>query len=98
MKDFESRWQQLVTVARQAPVADDATAPYGFATRIAARALSEQDRPALVAVFGRFSIRALWVACLLMLVSMAANYMAFAGGEDDEQGLTDPVAEVLSAS
>jgi hypothetical protein len=98
MKDFESRWQQLVTVARQAPVADDATAPYGFATRIAARALSEQGRPALVAVFGRFSVRALWVACLLMLVSMAANYIAFAGGEDDEQGLTDPVSEVLSAS
>ena len=99
MKDFESRWQQLVTVARQAPVADDAAAPYGFATRIAARALlSEQGRPALVAVFGRFSVRALWAACLLMLVSMAANYIAFAGGEDDEQGLTDPVAEVLSAS
>jgi len=98
MNDFESRWQQLVTVARQAPVADDTAAPYGFATRLAARALSEQGRPALVAVFGRFSVRALWVACLLMLVSMTANYMAFAGGEDDEQGLTDPVAEVLSAS
>ena len=98
MKDFESRWQQLVSAARQAPVADDAAAPYGFATRIAARALSEQGRPALVAVFGRFSVRALWAACLLMLVSMAANYIAFAGGEDDEQGLTDPVAEVLSAS
>jgi hypothetical protein len=98
MKDFESRWQQLVTVARQAPVADDTAAPYGFATRLAARALSEQGQPALVAVFGRFSVRALWVACLLMLVSMAANYVAFAGGEEDEQGLTDPVAEVLSAS
>jgi hypothetical protein len=98
MKDFESRWQQLISAARQAPVADDAAAPYGFATRIAARALGERDRPALVAVFGRFSVRALWVACLLMLVSMAANYIAFAGGEDDEQGLTDPVSEVLSAS
>ena len=98
MKDFESRWQQLVAAARQAPVADDAAAPYGFATRVAARALSRQDRPALLAVFGRFSVRALWVACLLMLASMAANYIAFAGGEDDEQSLTDPVSEVLSAS
>ena len=35
---------------------------------------------------------------VLMLVSMAANYIAFASGEDDEQGLMDPVAEVLSAS
>jgi hypothetical protein len=98
MKDFESRWQQLVAVARRAPVADDAAAPYGFATRIAARAMNEQKPPALLAVFGRFSVRALWVACLLMLASMAANYIALAGGEDDEQGLTDPVSEVLSSS
>jgi hypothetical protein len=98
MKDFESRWQQLVSAARQAPIADDAAAPYGFATRIAARAFSAEGRPVLVAIFGRFSVRALWAACLLMLVSMAANYIAFAGGEDDEQGLTDPVSEVLSAS
>jgi hypothetical protein len=98
MKDFESRWQQLATVARQAPVTDSTVAPYGFATRIAARAMSGRGRPALMAVFGRFSVRGLWAACLLMLISMVANYIAFVGSEDDEQGLTDPVAEVLDAS
>ncbi len=96
MKDYESRWQQLVTVARQAPVADNAAAPYGFATRIAARALSEPSRPALLAVFGRFSVRALWMAGVLMLVSMAADYIAFASSEEAEQSLVDPVSEVLS--
>ncbi|MFA5057831.1 MAG: hypothetical protein WC485_06930 [Opitutaceae bacterium] len=96
MKDFASRWEKLVTAARQAPPADT-VAPYGFATRIAARALGE-PQPALRAVFGRFSVHALWVAGVLMLASMAANYVAFAGGEDDEQGLTDPVSEVLSSS
>ena len=98
MKDFDARWQRLVTAARQAPVADDVAAPYGFATRIAARALGEPQRPALLAVFGRFSIRALWVAGLLMLASMAVNYVAFAGNEDDELSLLDPVSEILASS
>jgi hypothetical protein len=98
MKDFDARWQRLVTTARQAPVADDVAAPYGFATRIAARALGEPERPGLLAVFGWFSIRALWLAGLLMVVTVAANYLAYAGNEDDEQSLLDPVAEVLAAS
>ena len=97
MKDFDARWQRLVTAARRAPAADDVAAPYGFATRIAARALGE-PRPALLAVFSRVSIGALWVAGLLMLASMAANYQAFAGNEDDELSLLDPVSEVLAAS
>jgi len=54
------------------------------------------EPPALVALFGRFSVRALYVACLLALVSVAANYLAFGGTEDDEQGLNDPVSEVFS--
>jgi hypothetical protein len=98
MKDFDARWQRLVTAARQAPVADEVAAPYGFATRVAARALGEPGRPALLAMFGRLSVRALWVAGLLMLASMAANYLAFAGNEDDEQNLLDPVSEVLASS
>jgi hypothetical protein len=97
MNGFESKWQRLITAARQAPETRDVAAPYGFATRIAARALSDEG-PAVLAVFGRFSVRALWVACLLTLVSVAANYLAFAGSEDDEQSLIDPVSEVLSAS
>ena len=98
MNNFESRWQRLVTAARQAPGAGDATAPYGFATRVAARALGGRERPGLLAVFGRFSVRALWAAGVLMLVSMAVNYIGFADSEDDEQRLLDPVYEVLSAS
>lgn len=97
MKDFESKWQQLVAVARQAPVGE-AAAPYGFATRVAARGLSESERPGMLAVFGRFSVRALWIAGLLMLGTVAANYIAVASSEDDEQSLLDPVSEVLSTS
>ena len=97
MNGFESKWQRLITAARQAPETRDAAAPYGFATRIAARALSD-ERPARPAIFARISVRALWVACLLTFVSVAANYLAFAGSEDDEQSLIDPVSEVLNAS
>jgi hypothetical protein len=97
MKDFESRWANLVQAARQAPVAEDVSVPYGFATRVAARAMTA-ERPGWLAGCGRLSMRALWMACLLMLASAAANYIAFAGGEEDEQSLLDPVAEVLSGS
>ena len=98
MKDFESRWENLVRAARQAPVSEDVTIPYGFATRVAARALAGESRPVWLAVCGRFSARALWVARLLVVASAAANYLAFAGGEDEEQSLLDPVSEVLSNS
>jgi hypothetical protein len=97
MNGFESKWQRLITAARQAPETRDAAAPYGFSTRIAARALSD-ERPARTAMFARISVRALWVACLLTLVSVATNYLAFASSEDDEQNLIDPVSDVLNAS
>jgi hypothetical protein len=97
MNRFESKWQRLVVAARQAPEPEDLAAPYGFATRIAARAL-RGERPMRTAMFARFSVRALWVAGLLMLVSVGANFLAFASSEDDEQSLIDPVSEVLNAS
>jgi hypothetical protein len=96
MNDFESKWQRLVVAARQAPAADEVAAPYGFATRVAARAMSERP-PALLA-FGRFALRALCIACLLTLASGAANYLAFAGSTDDEQALIDPVSEVFTSA
>ena len=97
MKDFESTWQRLVVAARQAPAADEVPAPYGFATRVAARAMAKPP-PDTMAVFGRFSVRALFVACLLTLMGAAANYLAFAGTEDDEQNLNDPVSEVFTST
>jgi hypothetical protein len=98
MKNFDAKWQSLVAAARQVPAADEAAAPYGFATRVAARALA-QERPGLLAVFGRFSIRALWVACVLTLASMAVNYLEAAWGDEDaDQSEVDPVAETLTFS
>ena len=95
MNDFDSRWRQLVVAARQAPVAGGGAAPYGFATRVAARAMCPPP-PVLGAVFARFSVRALCLACVLTLAGVAANYLAFAGSADDEQNLIDPVSEVVT--
>jgi len=95
MNDFNSRWQRLVAAARRAPVTDEMAAPYGFATRVAARAVNE-PRPGVAAIFARFSMRALYLACLLTLTGVATNYLAFAGTEDNEQNLIDPVSEVFT--
>jgi hypothetical protein len=46
-------------------------------------------------VFERLSLRALGVACLLMLASVALSYPAIARAFDDEVNVRDPVAEVL---
>jgi len=96
MKDFESRWDQLTEAARRAPARDEAAAPFGFATRVAARAFSPPPSGSWLAGIRQFSLRAFWLAGVLMLASMAANYVAFASGEDDEQSVVDPVSEVLS--
>jgi hypothetical protein len=98
MKDFDLRWQQLVAAARQAPGPGPVAAPYGFATRVVSRALGD-DRPGLLAAFGRFSVRALWVAGVLMLVSVAASYFSSTlGAADTNQLQFDPVSEVLSSA
>lgn len=95
MKDFDSKWEKLVASARHAPADGGGAMPYGFATRVAARAMNESPT-ALMTMFGRFSVRALWLACLLTLASVAANYLTFAGSTDDSQSWIDPVSEVFT--
>ena len=98
MNDFESQWQRLVAAARQAPDSRDLAAPPGFTTRVAARALSA-EAPGLAALFDRLSFRALVVAGLLMVATLAVSYSALAGGDEEEdQVMIDPVGELLAAS
>ena len=66
-------WQRLVTLARKTE--RDTSAPFGFATRVTARALAQPRwHPSLLEIFAP---RALGIACLLMLASIALNYGAF---------------------
>ncbi len=74
--DPRGAWQRLAAAARQAPERQDTAAPYGFATRVAALALAQEAR--VVSVLERFALRAVGVAALLALFSVALNYEALA--------------------
>ena len=70
-------WSRLTAAARQAPDLRDATAPYGFATRLAALGMKPQR--AIASLFERFSFRAIGVAVLLALLGVAINYQHLGG-------------------
>ena len=67
-------WSKLVAAARNAPDDRDTSAPYGFATRVTAHAWAQ--RPRRVSLFEHFALRAVGVACLLAVGSVALNYNA----------------------
>lgn len=92
-------WARLTKAART--VRDDRTAaaPYGFATRVAALAMSQERRVA--SLVDLFAFRALGVACLLAVISAAMNYSEVArrlsgGGASDDLLLNDTVSVVLA--
>lgn len=89
-------WSRLVTAARTVRDDRDTTAPYGFATRVAALAFSQERR--VVSVFDRFALRAFGVACLLAIASVAVNYSVMktsAPAEEHIAGVTDDPMTVL---
>jgi hypothetical protein len=88
-------WARLVAAARQVPEDRETSAPYGFATRVAALAFSQERKP--VSLFERFALRAVGVAALLALLSVTANYSAFTNSlaSDDVMLFDDPVAELV---
>jgi hypothetical protein len=92
-------WQRLAGAARRRVDDRDTAAPYGFATRVAALAMASER--AGISLFERFSLRALGIACLLMITSLLANYSALASAASaftDETLLpADPVAELLDS-
>ena len=67
-------WSRLTTAARQARDLRDDTAPYGFATRVTALAFAQESHP--VSLLERFAFRAVAMASLLALGSVALNYSA----------------------
>ena len=72
LNDPRHPWSRLTAAAREVRDERDASAPFGFATRIAALALAQERRVA--SLFERFALRAVGVASLLALFSVALNY------------------------
>jgi hypothetical protein len=96
-------WARLTTAARTVRDERATATPFGFATRVAALAMG-QDRK-MVSLFDLFALRALAVACVLAVVSVAMNYSELSnrlagsasGGADDLLlPVNDAVAVVLA--
>lgn len=99
MKTHPSPWNRLVAAARLAPAdTRDAFAPPGFATRVAALGVAGIE-PSFSALFARFSLRALGVCSLLMVLGVALNYGPVLNAVENEAvAVSDPVAEWLNAA
>ena len=72
LNDPRHPWARLTASARQFQDERDASAPYGFATRVTALAFSTELKVA--SLFDRLALRAFGVAALLALGSLAMNY------------------------
>jgi len=91
-------WTKLTAAARQdGEKTDLGSAPYGFSTRVVALAF---DLPAgCNSLWERLAFRAVSLACLLALVSVAANFSLVtveAGHSDSEPDDFDPVAVLMA--
>jgi hypothetical protein len=88
-------WPKLAALARQAPAdTREASAPLGFSTRVVALAFADTERR-VASLFELLAPRALWVAALLVVASVAVNYSSFGASDLDEaaaQAVDDPVA------
>ncbi len=98
MNTFDHQWQKLTALARSAPV-DPAVAPYGFATRVAARAAAAPAAGPW-AFFERFALRGLVVAAACGVAAVALNYSVLSSDQTDiyATGTTDSVVELLDIS
>ncbi|MSU47111.1 MAG: hypothetical protein EXS42_08325 [Lacunisphaera sp.] len=94
MNHFDHQWQKLTTLARSAGEPRDATAPSGFATRVAARA-ARAPAASPWAAFERFALRGLMVAVALSVAAVAFNYAEIMSESTDDLALTDTVGEML---
>lgn len=96
---------RLLAAARRAPDGRAVSAPFGFSTRVAARALA--GGAAAGSLFERFAFRAMGIAALLTVGSFAANFStvnSLLRGEAAAPGAVstvlsdDPVGELVDAA
>jgi hypothetical protein len=97
MNQSNHQWQKLVVQARLADDPREVAAPYGFATRVAARALALPPASPWFA-YERFAIRGLLVAAACGVAAIALNYAVFNSEQGDDYATTDTVGEILNLS
>ena len=94
LNDPRHPWSRLTSAARGVRDDRDESAPYGFATRVAALAFARDGRGS--SLFERFAMRAVGVATLLALFSVVLNYQALSRTGGSSMAQTDEV-EVMPA-
>lgn len=97
MNHHDQRWLRLVAAARSARDERDAAAPYGFATRVAALAMTMPSANPF-AVFDRIAKRGLIAAAAFSVAAVVFGYSAWTGDHGDDVTATDAVSEILELS
>lgn len=98
MNSHDSFWQRLFALARAGRDEAEIVMPLGFSTRVAALALGVDRRPVL-SVVERLCWRALGVASLLAVASVATNFAPVLKAIEDEAAVrVDPVVQLLDPS
>lgn len=98
MNPNHQAWLRLTAAARNAPDDRDASAPFGFATRVAALGLAAPASLVPRVVLEKFALRGLFAACALSVVVAAFGYSAFWNEQETEAVTGDTVTEVLAQS
>ena len=93
MTSFDEKWQQCAARARQAAPRDE-SAPFGFATRIAARAFTTQPQ-SLERVWQHLALRLLAGALGVLLVVAAIEVPHMRDTHPLEPGVADTVAQLV---
>lgn len=88
-------WDQLAAAARRAPDERDTAAPYGFATRVAARAFAAPP-PSMQALLEKFALRGFFVTALLGLAAAGYGYTTLTAESDADLLAGDVVGEILA--
>lgn len=97
MNQFDQQWRKLTTLARQAGGEAETAAPYGFAGRVAARAvaMSSVNRWPLE----YFAMRGLLVAVSFGVAAVAFSYTPLSTStQTDAYSAVDTVGEILDLS
>ena len=97
MSRFDQHWQKLTAAARLAPDDRDVAAPFGFAGRVAARAVSTPAASAWASV-ERFALRGLVVAAICCAAAITFNFTGITSDSSDDYAATDTLDALLDLS
>ena len=93
MTSFDAKWQRCATRARQTAPRDE-NAPFGFATRVAARAVASQPQ-SLESVWQYLTLRLLAGALGALLLAAAIEAPHLRDTRPLETGVADTVAQLV---